>query len=72
MTSTDINRLRNVAIANTHFPTTPLKRAIEKLGFLQADPIRSPARAQDLNLRHRVKDYRSGYLEAQYPNINVV
>ena len=29
---------------------------------MQADPIRAPARAQDLTLRHRVKDYRAGDL----------
>ena len=37
------------------------------LGFVQADPIRAPARAQDLTLRHRVKDYRAGDLERRYP-----
>jgi len=71
MPISDIQTLRKVAIANTLFPPTTLKRAIEKLGFLQADPIRSPARAQDLILRHRVKKYRSIDLEIMYPNINV-
>ena len=71
MPTSDIQILRKVAIANTLFPPTTLKRAIEKLGFLQADPIRSPARAQDLILRHRVKNYRSGDLENMYPNLNV-
>ena len=33
------------------------------MSFVQADPIRAPARAQDLTLRHRVKDYRAGDLE---------
>jgi uncharacterized protein YcaQ len=36
---------------------------VRRLGFVQADPIRSPARAQDLILRHRVKDYFAGDLE---------
>jgi uncharacterized protein YcaQ len=36
------------------------------MGFVQADPIRSPARAQDLILRHRVGGYRAGDLERQY------
>jgi len=71
MPISDIQGLRKAAIANTLFPPTTLKKAIEKLGFLQADPIRSPARAQDLTLRHRVKNYRSGDLEILYPNINV-
>jgi uncharacterized protein len=36
------------------------------MGFVQADPIRAPARAQDLILRHRVKGYRAGDLERHY------
>ena len=41
----------------------PLLRAIRRLGFVQADPIRAPARAQDLILRHRVADYRAGDIQ---------
>jgi uncharacterized protein YcaQ len=41
------------------------------MGFVQADPIRSPARAQDLILRHRVKDYRAGDLERCYPDLDL-
>jgi len=48
-----------------------LARAIERLGFLQADPIRAPARAQDLILRHRVNDYHAGDLERRYPRLKV-
>jgi uncharacterized protein YcaQ len=33
---------------------------------VQADPIRAPARAQDLTLRHRAAGYRAGDLERQY------
>ncbi len=36
---------------------------------MQADPLRAPARAQDLTLRHRVKDYRAGDLERRYPRL---
>lgn len=43
--------------------------AVTHLGFVQADPIRAPARAQDLILRQRVKDYRVGDLERQYPQL---
>ncbi|MBP6816430.1 MAG: YcaQ family DNA glycosylase, partial [Burkholderiaceae bacterium] len=46
-------------------------RAIRRLGFVQADPIRAPARAQDLILRHRVVDYRAGDLERRYPQLPV-
>ena len=44
-------QLRRHAIARSLFTPTTLKRAIHKLGFVQADPIRAPARAQDLTLR---------------------
>ena len=36
------------------------------MGFVQADPIRAPARAQDLTLRPRVTGYRAGDLDARY------
>ncbi|HEY0746102.1 MAG TPA: crosslink repair DNA glycosylase YcaQ family protein [Steroidobacteraceae bacterium] len=64
-----INHLRRYAIARSLFKPTTLNRAIEKLGFVQADPIRAPARAQDLTLRHRVKGYRAGDLERRYPKL---
>lgn len=38
---------------------------------MQADPIRAPARAQDLILAHRVKDYRAGELERRYPRLAI-
>lgn len=41
------------------------------MGFVQADPIRAPARAQDLILRHRVNDYEAGDLERRYSTIDV-
>ena len=49
----------------------PLAAALEALGFVQADPIRAPARAQDLTLRHRVVDYRAGDLERLYPSLPI-
>ncbi len=48
-----------------------LNAAISHLGFVQADPIRSPARAQDLILRHRVENYRAGDLEKQYSTLDI-
>lgn len=47
--------------------------AIERIGFVQADPIRAPARAQDLILRQRVASgaYRAGDLERLYPDLDV-
>jgi uncharacterized protein YcaQ len=38
---------------------------------VQADPIRAPARAQDLTLRHRVAGYLAGDLERRYPKLAV-
>ena len=64
-----LSHLRRYAIARSLFKPTTLKRAIDKLGFVQADPIRAPARAQDLTLRHRVADYRAGDLERRYPRL---
>ena len=42
--------LRRFAVVRSLFPPTTLKRAIHRMGFVQADPIRAPARAQDLIL----------------------
>ena len=64
-----LDHLRRYAIARTLFKPTTLMRAIERLGFVQADPIRAPARAQDLTLRHRVVGYRAGELERRYPRL---
>ncbi|TDK24376.1 winged helix-turn-helix domain-containing protein [Luteimonas aestuarii] len=71
MPTPDLDALRRYAIARTLFTPTTLAHAIRRLGFVQADPIRAPARAQDLTLRHRVKDYRAGDLERRYPRLAV-
>lgn len=66
-----LDDLRRLTIANSLFPPTTLKRALHKMGFVQADPIRAPARAQDLILRHRVKNYRAGDLERLYTRLGI-
>lgn len=66
-----LDDLRRLAVANSLFPPTTLKRALHRFGFLQADPIRAPARAQDLILRHRVRNYRAGDLERRYASLGV-
>lgn len=66
-----LEHLRRYAIGRSLFKPTSLKRAISKLGFVQADPIRAPARAQDLTLRHRVLGYRAGDLERRYARLDV-
>jgi len=67
----DLADLRRFAVARSLFPPTTLKRALRRLGFVQADPIRAPARAQDLTLRHRTVDYRAGDLERRYPSLGI-
>lgn len=66
-----VDDLRRYAVARSLFTPTTLPRAIERLGFVQADPIRAPARAQDLILRHRVTGYTAGELERRYPGLSI-
>ncbi|MDP2008355.1 MAG: crosslink repair DNA glycosylase YcaQ family protein [Rubrivivax sp.] len=66
-----LDDLRRHAVARSLFTPTTLPQALRKLGFVQADPIRAPARAQDLTLRHRVRDYRAGDLERRYAKLDV-
>ena len=63
--------LRCYALSAAFPAPTSLGEAIAQLQFIQADPIRSPARAQDLILRQRVSGYRAGDLEAHYPTLDV-
>jgi len=66
-----LDDLRQFTVAHSLFTPTTLQRALHRLGFVQADPIRAPARAQDLMLRHRVKDYRAGDLEHRYAQLDL-
>lgn len=66
-----LTTLRRYALARSLFGPLSLERAIQRLGFVQADPIRAPARAQDLTLRHRVKGYCAGDLERLYPTLDI-
>jgi uncharacterized protein len=66
-----LQHLKRHAISMSLFSPITLGQAVERLGFVQADPIRSPARAQDLILRHRVKSYRAGDLEKRYPSLHL-
>lgn len=63
--------LRRYALARSLFAPAALPEALATMGFVQADPIRAPARAQDLTLRHRVKGYRAGDLERRYPELSL-
>ena len=66
-----LSTLRDFAVARSLFAPQSLQGAIDTLGFVQADPIRAPARAQDLTLRHRVAGYRAGDLERRYAELDV-
>jgi hypothetical protein len=66
-----LDDLRRFAVARSLFAPTTLQRALARMGFVQADPIRAPARAQDLILRPRVKGYRTGDLERRYESLGI-
>ncbi|HSE25868.1 MAG TPA: crosslink repair DNA glycosylase YcaQ family protein, partial [Pyrinomonadaceae bacterium] len=66
-----LEQLRRFTLARNFPKPTTLKRALSRMGFLQADPIRSPARAQDLILHQRVKDYHAGDLERLYASHDI-
>ncbi len=58
------------ATLRTLNPSSSVQAALDQLGFVQADPIRAPARAQDLTLMQRVAGYRAGDLERLYPTLD--
>jgi uncharacterized protein YcaQ len=66
-----LDDLRRFAVSRSLFRPLGLRQAIEKLGFVQADPIRAPARAQDLTLRHRARNYHAGDLERRYASLGI-
>ena len=63
--------LRRFAVGRSLFAAPSLEAALDRFGFVQADPIRAPARAQDLTLRPRVRGYRAGDLEARYASLGI-
>jgi uncharacterized protein YcaQ len=69
--SLDLAALRRHAITRSLFAATTLPDALQRLAFVQADPLRAPARAQDLTLRHRVDGYVAGDLERRYPELGI-
>src|ERR1700742_321775 len=66
---------RRSLVAHATAPTLSkprtLARTVAQLGFVQADPIRAPARAQDLILRQRVTRYRAGDLERRFVRLGL-
>ena len=66
-----LDDVRRFAVARSFFEPTTLRRALVRLGYVQADPLRAPARAQDLMLRHRVRGYRAGDLDRRYVKLGI-
>jgi len=66
-----LRQLRAHAVLHTFASGPTLRSVIEQLEFVQADPIRAPARAQDLILRQRFDPYRAGDLERHYPALGI-
>jgi uncharacterized protein YcaQ len=67
--SAAVNRVRAAAV---RLPAPgALDTAVATLGFVQYDPIRRPARAQDLILHQRVRGYRAGDLDRHYPALDL-
>lgn len=66
-----LESLRLHAVSHSLFKPTSLTAAMKTLAFVQADPIRSPASAQDLILRHRVRGYRDGDLDRFYSSLEL-
>jgi uncharacterized protein YcaQ len=65
-----ITDVRRFAVSGVFTPAT-LEQTLDTLAFVQADPIRAPARAQDLFLRPRVAGYRTGDLDRRYPALAI-
>ena len=60
-----------MAVGSSLPPPGSLEAAVDALGFVQYDPIRRPARAQDLILHQRVEGYRAGDLDRAYPRLEL-
>ncbi|MCU0656509.1 MAG: winged helix DNA-binding domain-containing protein [Polyangiaceae bacterium] len=63
-------QLRRHAFHQTLGPRATLPAVLRRLGYVQADPIQAPARAQDLILVQRVEGYRAGELERRYSKLD--
>jgi uncharacterized protein len=66
-----LENLRAFSVHRSLWQVPTLAQGLTKFGFVQADPIRAPARAQDLILRQRIKNYRAGDLEKKYAKLEV-
>lgn len=67
----ELSEFKRRVVADSFPYFSRLSDALEGMQFVQADPIRSPARAQDLMLRQRVAGYVAGELEETFPDLEV-
>lgn len=67
--SREVRAARRAVLHNAFGTVGSLTDIFAQIGFVQADPIRAPARAQDLILRPRVPGYHAGDLEAHYSSL---
>jgi uncharacterized protein YcaQ len=68
---TTLTALRHYTVTRSFPKLTSLNASLQQMAFVQADPIRAPARAQDLILRQRVENYRAGDLERDYTSLDI-
>ncbi|MGH3430131.1 MAG: DNA glycosylase AlkZ-like family protein, partial [Terriglobales bacterium] len=72
LTSATVEDLRVLAMRAALLTSAgSLAGVINELGFIQYDPIRRPARAQDLILHQRVGGYRCGDLDRRYGKLRL-
>lgn len=71
MKKMSVAEIRSRAVRQTLFNPVSLAQAIARLKFVQIDPIKAPSTAQDLCLRHRVKDYKEGDIERAYSKLKI-
>jgi uncharacterized protein YcaQ len=60
-----------MAVTGSLADPAPLADVMRRLEFVQYDPIRRPARAQDLILHQRVRRYRAGDLDRAYDELGL-
>src|SRR3954463_11660681 len=66
-----LRQLRAMAVNGSLAKAAPLHEVVERIEFVQYDPIRRPARAQDLILHQRVRGYRAGDLDRAYERLEI-
>ncbi len=65
-----ITEFRSRVVAESFPVFSCLSDVFQEMRFVQADPISSPSRAQDLVLRQRVVGYAAGELEEASPDLD--